>query len=244
MNASSNADPSFVQGCDRVEETESEEAKKERQMSFALFQPSKAPLGPRFTVNIFPDRSYSLLVCRYSSVFPSCASNPQRGSLRVVFDSAGKIRELEMYFDPISVWRQMHFASGLDDMPALTPPPNTLRSALQHSEEARVITEAAHPFRITHVNQAWVNLCGFSEEESRGKTLRILQGNDTDAGTVKCLVDDCSAGRPSSMEVVNYDKAGKKFRNFLRVYPLTENNSEGEVSHLLGILKPLGCKYQ
>ena len=46
------------------------------------------------------------------------------------------------------------------------------------------------------------------------------------------------------MEVTNYDKAGMKFRNFLQVYPLTSSDGEsGEISHMLGVLKPLGPKH-
>lgn len=33
--------------------------------------------------------------------------------------------------------------------------PRTLKAALQPSKQARVITEARYPFRITHVNDAW-----------------------------------------------------------------------------------------
>lgn len=31
------------------------------------------------------------------------------------------------------------------------------------------------PFRITHVNKAWTELCGFELEECQGKSLSILQ---------------------------------------------------------------------
>lgn len=31
------------------------------------------------------------------------------------------------------------------------------------------------PFRITHVNKAWTDLCGFELEECQGKSLSILQ---------------------------------------------------------------------
>ena len=59
------------------------------------------------------------------------------------------------------------------------------------------------------------------------------------------LVEDSTDHKPTSMVVTNYDKLGQKFRNFLQVYPLTEDaQGDGEISHLLGVLKPLGEKFQ
>ena len=95
--------------------------------------------------------------------------------------------------------------------------PNTLTSALKPSSEARVITEATRPFRITHVNDAWVSLCGFTASEACGQTLRCLQGKETNPETVAQLVEDCNELKPTSMEVTNYDKEGRTFRNFLQV---------------------------
>jgi PAS domain S-box-containing protein len=205
--------------------------------------------------------------------------------------------QLEMYYDPISVWRQMQSARGIHPsaMPvdgtnadgalateaskvadkgnpkvasqppqpilSIVPPdgytavgtlrpsskpvitPNTLQQALKPSHEARVITEATRPFRITYVNEAWTQLCGFSPEEACGRTLRMLQGEDTDNSTVNDLVKDCVEQKATSMEVTNYDKQGRKFRNFLQVYPLSDtSNSAGETSHFLGVLSPLSAK--
>ena len=47
------------------------------------------------------------------------------------------------------------------------------------------------------------------------------------------------------MEVTNYDKGGAKFRNFLQVFPLTNGGEQGdgEISHMLGVLKPLSPKH-
>lgn len=148
--------------------------------------------------------------------------------------------------------------------------PNTIQAALRPSEEARVITEATAPFRITHVNDAWTSLCGFTGEEAVGKTLGCLQGDDTDFGAVSSLVKDCKSGRPSSMEVTNYDKKGLKFRNFLQTFPLSGGDATpaaassssssaaaafstsaagggtydcGAITHILGVLQPLSNKY-
>ena len=208
----------------------------------------------------------------------------KRGCLRVNFNVQSsidapsqssrplpKVKQIEMFFDPIAFWRQMQQAQGVcsaGEQPVNFPPPtlsaacgnmdlsvpgqattgtchqgaaappvvcNTLAQALRPSHEARVITEATRPFRITHVNEAWTQLCGFSADEACGETLRILQGEETDSAMVQELVNDCVEQKPTSMEVTNYDKQGRKFRNFLRVYPLC--GDFGETTHLLGVLQ-------
>lgn len=45
--------------------------------------------------------------------------------------------------------------------------------------EPRVITEAAPPYRVVHVNQAWLKATGYSQEQMLGGTCRMLQGADT-----------------------------------------------------------------
>lgn len=37
------------------------------------------------------------------------------------------------------------------------------------SDDARVITEVKPPFRITHVNAAWEELCGYARKEVIGR---------------------------------------------------------------------------
>ena len=109
--------------------------------------------------------------------------------------------------------------------------------------ECTVVTEAAAPFRITHVNSAWTQLCGFTAAEACGKTLGMLQGEDTDAAVVRGLVDDLKEGKASSMEVTNYDKQGRPFRNFVRVVPL-RNELGGAPTHMVGILQVLETKVE
>lgn len=159
----------------------------------------------------------------------------KRGCLRAIFNSEGKVKQLELHFDPIAFWRQLQHASGAKEVLLA---PNTVEGALRHSHDARVITEATRPFRITHVNAAWTELCGFTAEEAYGKTLSLIQGPKTDPDTVAKLCQDCDHGRASSMKTVNYTKQGEEFNNYLQIFPLTSSSSSGDVSHLLGVLKP------
>mmetsp|Transcript_87312 Transcript_87312/g.174697 ORF Transcript_87312/g.174697 Transcript_87312/m.174697 type:complete len:607 (-) Transcript_87312:191-2011(-) len=198
-----------------------------------------------------------------------------------------KLKQLDLYFDPIAFWRQMQAARGVavdhpfSPLPSETTTtttttlaapggsggglriggnsvgvvvsnpllssvpssvvPNTYEAALRPSPEARVVTEARHPFYITHVNAAWECLCGYGAHEVVGKTLGFLQGPGTDLEAVSALVEDCNCGRPSSMEVTNYDKQGFKLRNFLQTFPLSGGDqfNTGVITHILGVLQPL-----
>lgn len=166
----------------------------------------------------------------------------KHGTVTAEFSARGRISALEMTFDGIAFWQQLQQALGKEE--EFTVVPNTLQMALRNTSEARVITTAEPPFIITHVNDAWVNLCGFTPEESCGKPLAMLQGPETDLGVVKALCADAVANRASSMNVTNYRKSGEKFSNFLRIYPLvsegsssSSSNASQATSHFLGVLQ-------
>lgn len=84
-----------------------------------------------------------------------------------------------------------------------------------------VLTEAAPPFAILHVNESWCDLCGFRPEEVAGRTLRTIQGPATDAAAVAaCMAELLRRNTPVRMRVVNYKKGGAPFANRLHVEPL------------------------
>jgi len=118
------------------------------------------------------------------------------------------------------------------------PLPTTLEEALQHSDEAQVITELAPPFRILKVNKAWEELCGFRRDECFGKSMRMIQGPETDIGAVEATIDQVMTGEPASVVLTNYKKGGKKFRNRLRVGPLFGENGD-QITHLVGVLQEI-----
>ncbi|CAN0129032.1 unnamed protein product, partial [Laminaria digitata] len=94
-------------------------------------------------------------------------------------------------------------ATGKTDFPVV---PNTLQNALQDQKSRIVVTTPRHPFRITHVNRAWTDLCGFELEECEGKSLSILQGAETDMARVAELCKMSDKGYAASMVVTNHNK--------------------------------------
>ncbi|CAM9712637.1 unnamed protein product [Chrysoparadoxa australica] len=155
----------------------------------------------------------------------------QSGMIRAQFAEDGRLEELDMMFDAIAWYHQLQKAARVESYPIV---PNTLEEACKLEKGNVVITTAQRPFRITHVNNAWTNLCGFTLDECKGKTLSILQGPETDMATVETLCNQSENAYPSSMVVTNHSKDGRTFRNHLRCYPLTENDKDGEITHILG----------
>jgi PAS domain-containing protein len=159
------------------------------------------------------------------------------GMLRTSFTSEGLMDELELTFDGISMYHQLKRAAGVEDFPLV---PNTLQSVLSDQSHHIVVTTAKRPFTITHVNQAWTQLCGFELSECKGRSLDILQGPETDMNCVKELCKLTAKGFAASMIVTNYNKQREPFRNHLKCYPVT-SGCDGEVTHMVGVLDKISA---
>ncbi|CAM9766748.1 unnamed protein product [Ectocarpus sp. 4 AP-2014] len=141
---------------------------------------------------------------------------------------------VEHVFDVTSLMQQLQKVVGEEkEMPVV---PNTTRGACQPSNEARVIMTATSPHTVVCCNQAWTKLCGYSQEDIRGQTLKAIQGPRTDAGGLAALNREIERGRAASAVLLNYKSDGSEFLNYLRVYPLV-GDGRGTVTHLLGVLQ-------
>lgn len=146
-----------------------------------------------------------------------------------------RVAMLELSFDTMSLWRQLQRGTRPERL--YKPVPNTLDQALQPSDEARVITSASRPFVIEYVNGPWTKLCGYDTDECVGKTLGIIQGPETSTDDVTKLTSDAAKGHATSAVLTNYAKDGQKFQNYVRVFPLVDDDGSTKVSHMLGILQ-------
>ena len=118
------------------------------------------------------------------------------------------------------------------------PLPKTLKDTLVPSDRAIVVTEATAPFRVVVVNSAWEDLCGYSCEESKGRSLgELLKGPETDQLAATGLIANLLNGEEAGAVLVNYAKGGRRFRNRVRVGPLYDGNHQ--ISHFVGVLQEL-----
>lgn len=92
----------------------------------------------------------------------------------------------------------------------------SLGDALTNSKEAVVLTQPYPPYLITHVNQPWCEMCGYTQEEVEGLPNAILQGPETDQGILDDLMSSVARGEATSATLVNYKKGGNKFVNQVR----------------------------
>ena len=152
----------------------------------------------------------------------------KQGMLQASFTPQNKIIALDFVFDVMAFMQQLQRARGVETFDVI---PNTEEAAKHEAHEARVITQADAPHAILHVNAAWTELCGYTFDECRGRSLAILQGPKTDRTTVSELMHDVAHRRASHMVVTNYNKRGEPFQNYLRVFPLS---SGGRVTSYLG----------
>lgn len=130
-----------------------------------------------------------------------------------------------------------------DKFPDFTAFPETmgsLQDAMDASEWGRanavVVTSAIPPYPILNVNKTWEALCGFTEDQVRGKTFEALgiQGSFTEAVPIQELSKKLKNQKRAAVHLTNATQDGTLFRNYLRVAPIYDND---EVSHFVGVLQ-------
>lgn len=104
-----------------------------------------------------------------------------------------------------------------------------------------VVTESEAPFNITYVNKAWEELCHYTSDQVIGKSLAIIQGQDTDKTAFHNLLDDLQEKHLFETELINYTKDQIAFKNHVKIFPASIDNLN--VTHFVGILQDMGNPY-
>jgi len=110
-------------------------------------------------------------------------------------------------------------------------------SVITNTIEAILITEA-EPFdepgpRIIYVNEAFTKMTGYSAEEVIGKTLRILQGPNSNSEELSRLSAAIRNWESCEITTINYKKNGEEFWINFTVTPVA--NEEGWYTHWIVI---------
>lgn len=109
-----------------------------------------------------------------------------------------------------------------------------IADALNNTSDAVVMTQPHPPYNITHVNEPWCVMCGYTQEEVEGQPNSILQGAETDREILHDLMTSVERGEPTSATLVNYKKGGVKFVNQVTVQPVY--NDEDELEQFMAML--------
>jgi PAS domain S-box-containing protein len=107
---------------------------------------------------------------------------------------------------------------------------------LDEDPRPMIITEIKSPYRIVAVNEAWENLCGYTREECKGRSVgKLLQGPETDMKNVTALLSKLLVGEEANTVLTNYTKSGRKFKNSIRVGPVVDEM--GKTVNFVGLLR-------
>lgn len=103
--------------------------------------------------------------------------------------------------------------------------PDPFAAAIKATRMPMVIADARLPDApIVFVNDAFLNLTGYSRTEILGRNCRFLQGDATDRQDVERVREAIAAGQPIEIDLVNYKKDGTHFWNRLFVKPLFDQD--------------------
>ncbi|MGC8529732.1 MAG: diguanylate cyclase domain-containing protein [Leptospirillia bacterium] len=108
-------------------------------------------------------------------------------------------------------------------------------NALLSLDEGVVITDPQGT--VLYVNSAFERLTGYPAHFMLGQNCRILQGAETDPGTVQEIRQALARGQSFRKALKNYRKDGSTFWNLLSLAPI--KNSAGAITHYVGVQKDI-----
>jgi PAS domain S-box-containing protein len=106
-----------------------------------------------------------------------------------------------------------------------------LSLAVEQSPNSIVITDLEA--RIEYVNQAFVEVTGYSREEVAGRNPRLLQSGLTPRETYQSLWDKLGRGEPWRGELVNRRKGGETYHETATIVPIRQD--DGTITHYLAV---------
>ena len=110
--------------------------------------------------------------------------------------------------------------------------------ALQSISESVTLTDPSQPDNpIVWVNDAFINLTGYREQEILGRNCRFLQGKDTSEHTVQEIRAAVDQEQSITTEIQNYRRDGTRFWNKLSIDPIYDK--EGNLTRFLGIQRDI-----
>jgi PAS domain S-box-containing protein len=119
-----------------------------------------------------------------------------------------------------------------------------LESVITNATDGIVITEVADNdidnSKIVYVNEAFIKLTGYVNEEIIGKTLHVLEGAKTSEEELCKLKNAIILGESCTIEIVNYKKKGEEFWANISVAPVADN--KGKITHWIAIHRDVSDK--
>ncbi|MFY7651948.1 MAG: PAS domain S-box protein, partial [Chitinophagaceae bacterium] len=113
-----------------------------------------------------------------------------------------------------------------------------LKQAIEASSVSFTLADATLPdMPLIYVNEAFVELTGYSKEEVLGKNCRFLHKNNEEELVLSIIKKGIEEGKNTSVTIKNYRKNGELFWNQLTISPIY--NRDGILSHFVGVQKDI-----
>jgi len=179
------------------------------------------------------------------SIDEALKGNAQRHEVTIL-DRAGETRMLYVTLLPILVEGVAQGVFGIAKDVTEQHRNETRLRVLERSVQASingiVITDASQDhLPISYVNEAFLALTGYREEELLGSNCRLLQGEKTDPEAVAWLRRCVAERRDCHVTLLNYRKDGSAFWNALYVSPVLD--AGGHVTHFVGELRDVSERH-
>jgi len=107
--------------------------------------------------------------------------------------------------------------------------------ALSHKDPDYGVVIANECRLITHVNEKFTLITGYSHRDAIGKNCSFLQGRETNNHAVRILRDCLNKRQRCQVALLNYRKDGTPFWNCLTIFPML--NSAGQITTFVGSLQ-------
>ena len=115
--------------------------------------------------------------------------------------------------------------------------------ALAAASNGIVIADPHQPdCPLVYVNEAFLRMTGYTEEEVIGRNCRFLQGPDTDPAVPSEMREAIRAGRGCQVSMLNYRKNGETFWNEVLVSPVRD--ARGNLTHFVGVQADTTTRYE
>lgn len=109
----------------------------------------------------------------------------------------------------------------------IAAPARWVLDLIEASPIASVVSDPRLPDNpLVAVNDAFVELTGYSSEECVGRNCRFLSGSGTEPWLTEKIRQGVREHRPVLVEILNYKKDGSPFRNAVLVAPIFDDNDE------------------